>query len=228
MARPRVRRGVQMKLSVTCEGALDDLDERESYLTELRGQIMDVEGELIGEIKGVRIEVGAWYDDDQPCNLWDQANEDSGDLADLAALAVDPESGRLTQWLEEGAKLETWGDVLLINTVRLHARNRGSDIGLHAVWRFIRLCGGGCSVVLCKPFPIDRMDHTVGEIVTGAAKIRAHWMRLGFQIIEHERAFLFLDLGKEQPSPPFILPPRPAHSGVRSVRSPFPKKVEWN
>lgn len=89
------------------------------------------------------------------------------------------------------------GDILYVDTLKIPAKHRGRNLGLLTARELIKLYGGGCDLVICKPFPMQFSGQKPNEGGSrdpfyrnftkdqklAFQKIRAYWRTLGFKRI---------------------------------------------
>jgi hypothetical protein len=76
-------------------------------------------------------------------------------------------------------------NILLVERLEIQPEHRGHNAGLYAMRAFIDLLGAGCSVVACKPFPLQFegkvTDENRKEFLAAQTKLRKYWGRVGFK-----------------------------------------------
>jgi hypothetical protein len=168
--------------------------------------------EVVGRIEGSRVHVGLALERGEP--LFDVCDAHSQTMMELYEALYNPETGEM----REGIAEETSGtDILFVESIELLPEYRGRTLGLMALRRTLEFLGGGCAVAVVWAYP-NRYDEVedrdwasrmrpelfgvAGE--EAAAKLRAHFERLGFTRIEGTD-FLTFDLAyrlDDVPEPP--------------------------
>jgi hypothetical protein len=180
-------------------------------ITDVRGKIIHEDGNQnetpVGNLHGycVRSERLAETGGD----LFDICDAHYPQLCDVASLVS---NSNKRAWRDE-LDLEKPFDLIIPWTVTLLPEHRGKGVGLLALWRFIDYFGGGATIAVLKPFPLNHQEHESDDdyekmqygqfakvsLKDGQAKLAAHWGKLGFKRIP-DSDFFYFDMRCARPS----------------------------
>ncbi len=113
--------------------------------------VVDGDDEEAGYIRASLVQFGEAMDHGISTNRLGDCID--GSIAEYWERLFDLDTG---YWKEEiQDEYEVSGcDLLIIDCVEVHPRLRGTGVGQSAIDRTIDICGPGCGLVACKPWPL--------------------------------------------------------------------------
>lgn len=153
----------------------------------------------VGSVTGLLIRVDRAVTDGVP--LLRACDLNSRDALDYAKAVWDPKNEKLKPEVSEQLGQPIYGNIIIVHEVEVKPAHRGHDVGLGAAGRLVATFGGGCSIAMGLPSPLQhssrrgseawtrrfRPDLFVADRSAGVAKLARHWSRLGFQQLTSSR-----------------------------------------
>lgn len=171
--------------------------------------IHDIEGKIlyeaemkkavkVGKIRAQKLGLGEALE--RRISWFDLCDSQSQELHDAYVAVFDLKKGNS---IREDLELEMFGDILLIHEISIIPKHRGRDLGLVAMHQTLKSLGGGCSMAVIKPFPLQFSckvtEKNRKECDAAQEKLREHWGRVGFMRIEGTD-YYYIDLACRIPT----------------------------
>ncbi|MGX1784934.1 hypothetical protein ACWIGF_27850 [Streptomyces diastaticus] len=120
-------------------------------------------------------------------NRWAVADAHSGDLETIASAVLADNGHDYNDAFDE--TIESFGDLLILDRVRLDKTWRGFGLGPYCAAEAIRRLSGGCCAVAAYPgmseYPDNRDEATEAYRDEATRKITALWETIGFHRFQH-------------------------------------------
>ncbi|MFJ4674192.1 hypothetical protein [Kitasatospora purpeofusca] len=138
-------------------------------------------GSEIGEIILYRLRAYTGH------NRWEAADAHSGDLETIASAVLADNGHDYNDAFDE--TIESFGDLLVLDRVRLDKAWRGFGLGPYCAAEAIRRLSGGCCAVAAYPgmseYPDNQDEATEVSRDEAVGKIAALWESIGFHRFQH-------------------------------------------
>lgn len=185
---------------------LEESAEDRDLIHDFTGKILcetDEEGQqkskviTIGRIRGQKLDLCEACE--RRCSMFQVCDGESQELYDIYEAIFDHHRGNE---IREDLDLDSFGDVLIIHDMKIAPKYRGHKLGLLAMLQTIKTMGGGCSMAVIKPFPLqfsgEVTEKNQKKFDAALKKLNEYWERVGFIPIKGEE-YYYLDLAKRLP-----------------------------
>jgi hypothetical protein len=208
-------------------------DTPEDYSQEIGGRIFvlgpgdDKEDERveIGHLRATLIQLERAMQDG--IELWDILDAPSEETAECLQLFDNVDDVKLRVDDEEFSRrvrnlfdADVWfGDILLVEKIEIKPEYRGYGVGLVAMRGLIEAFGRSCSLVVCKPLPLQYSGNVNEEnrfdFKAAQEKLRKYWAKAGFKRVPKTDLYALTPLHK--------LPDLPKST----IQPSAPKRLNW-
>lgn len=130
--------------------------------------------------------------------LYDVFEGHSAALDDYVDVLIDQNTNDLKEQIREKYFILGDSDFLVMHLCVIHPDHRKQNLGWHLMRRTIDLVGGGCELILCKPYPLrsEHMDFLtipalwlVDEKALDQQRLQKYWQGMGFHRIGDSEIF---------------------------------------
>jgi hypothetical protein len=169
-----------------------DYGEDQDLIHDIDGKIFHEEGmekrARVGAIWAQKLDLGEALE--RRVSMYEVCDAESGELFE-AYEAIFEKGSRVREDLE----LESFGDILIVHTITIDEKHRGRKLGLVALLQTIKTLGGGCSMVVIKPFPLQFSCKVTKknekQCLDAQEKLATYWRRLNFMRIPDTEYYYF-------------------------------------